>query len=628
MTVLRRISVAAVMTASLVLGGCGTLDAVKQFWSDDEPIGSGVQAEQTPRVQIRIDGIEGRLADNVRALLAIAAEPCDAPRWRLEREFARSDEDVRRALRALGHYRPVIRKTFTQVENCWLASYDIEAGPQVVFGKLDVRVDGEASTDARFTELLAALPIASGDPLDHGRYEGLKSAIESLAAERGYFDGTFTLSELRVDVEAGRADVMLRYDSGKRYRIGRIDVHQDAFNEDLIDRLTSLRPGMPYDSTRLAAQNRSYTDSGYFSAVDISPRLREARQAAARADTAVTEPSGDERASGTGDAAQVTPRSVPVDITLTPRPKHSYTAGLGFSTDVGPRLRLGYENRRLNRAGHRWNADLTAAPRESEFNLGYRVPLADPRTDWLTFQAGFRFENAKTFETRTTHLGVNRTGTRFGWLETQSLDVTRDAFIIGAEDSTTLLVVPGISWQKVVADDPLRPTRGWSALLELRGTHTAVSDTSFIQARSRTSAVYGLPWDDRLLGRVEVGATAVTDFSVLPPTYRFFAGGDTSIRGYAFEELGPKDAQDRVVGGRYLLVGSLEYEHALNDKWSIATFVDAGNAYDKFKEGVKVGVGAGIRWQTPVGPLRVDLGVPLRDKSTLFRVHVRFGPDL
>ena len=623
----RRIPAIVVMAVCVQLTGCGTIDAVKKLFRDEDTEGT-IVSDETPRVNVVIEGLDDPLADNVRAMLAVAGEACNGPRWRVEREFAGSDDDVHLALRALGHYQPTIRKSFERVDDCWQASYEIEAGPRVVFGEIDVLIEGPASEDERFIALRAALPVTSGDPLDHGRYEGLKTSIESLAAERGYFDGGFTRNELRVDTQSGRADVILRYESGERYNIGKIEIHQTALDDKLIERLTQLRSNTPYDSTKLAAQNRIYSDTGYFSSVDISPRLREARRLAAEADAA--EASGEDGDTGdSGEDGDSVIRGVPVDVTLTPSPRHSYTLGPGYSSDVGPRVRAGYEDRRLNAAGHRWSADAVASPREAEISARYSIPLEDPRTDWLSFQAGYQYLDTKSSESHTTRLGVGKTGTRDGWLETQSLIFSHDSFTVGAEDSTTVLLVPGISWQKAIANKRPRPTRGWSALLQLNGAYEGlVSDTSFIQARLRTHAIYGLPWGDRLLGRLQLGATAVTDFDVLPPSFRFFAGGDTSIRGYAFEALGPEDDEGQVVGGRYVTVGSMEYEHFLNDKWSIAAFVDSGNAYDSFDEGVKTGVGGGVRWLTPIGPLRFDIGVPLDDDDTAFRLHVRFGPDL
>ena len=596
------------LASALLLAGCGSVPSLGSLWpgsATDDLAGE----PQAPRVEVSIVGVADELAHNVRAFLGLADETCDAPEWRVQRQFARSDDDVQRALRAFGHYEPAVQKNLQRVPDCWRADYVIDAGPRVRIRAVDVNVTGPAREDARFVALLADLPLKAREPLNHARYESLKNTIESLAAERGYFAGRFTRSELRVDTAELVADVVLAFESGPRHVLGAVSVEQTAFDDDLIERFITLVPGESYDSTRIALQNRELSDSGYFDTVDVRPKL-----AATRA------------ASGTDPAPEI-----PVEIILTPRPQHSYTAGLGYATDSGPRMRLGYENRRLNRRGHRWQADTSVATSAQEVSLGYSIPLADPRTEWLGFNAGYKLTDTKTSESSTARVSVNRTGTRFGdWLETQRLDITHDSFDVGSIDDTTLLVVPGISWQRTDGDDPLRPTRGWSLLVELRGTHEALlSDTSFVQARTRAHGVYTLPWDGRLLARAEIGTTAVTDFDVLPPAYRFFAGGDNSIRGYRFEELGPTDDSGLVVGGRYLGVASLEYEHPIAERWSVATFVDAGNAFDDFDEGVKVGVGGGVRWQSPVGPLRADLGLPLNaDDDTLFQFHLRFGPDL
>jgi translocation and assembly module TamA len=122
---------------------------------------------------------------------------------------------------------------------------------------------------------------------------------------------------------------------------------------------------------------------------------------------------------------------------------------------------------------------------------------------------------------------------------------------------------------------------------------------------------------------------AVRNFDDLPPSQRYFTGGDTSVRGYAYQALGPKDSVGNVIGGRYLAVASLEYEHPLKKNWSAAAFVDTGNAFSKsFDEDLKTGVGVGVRWQSPIGPVRIDIAHPLDDRDTRFRVHLRLGPDL
>lgn len=587
-----------------LLSGCATL----RSWT-----GTGTRSvsaidstPRAPRVKVHITGLDQALRDNVLAHLELASEPCDAPRWRVHGVFERSDKEVRAALRALGHFQPHIKKRLHRGASCWEADYTIAPGPPVRVRSVTLRVTGPGHDDPVFSRLLANPPIAKGQVLDQGRYESLKQSLQSLAAAHGYFDGRFTVHRLRIDVPARSAVIALIYDTGPRYRLGPVTVHQHVLNANLMRRLLHLRAGEPYDAARLTAQSRVLNDSGYFSRVDVSPHLPQLR------------------APGRGT------RTVPVDVTLAPRKRHSYSAGVGVATDTGPRLKLGYEDRRVNRAGHRWSTTASMSLVDQSLSSEYRIPLADPRSDWLSFQLGYQHESTATSQSRDARAAVQRTGTRFGnWLETQTVAATRDSFTVGSTQDTTVLVTPGISWQHTSADNPLRPHHGYSLFLQLRGASSLLfSDLSFLQLRTRGTGIVTLPWGDRLITRAELGITATSRFQAMPPDYRFFAGGDNSIRGYGYQQLGPKDSSGKVVGGRYLVVGSVEYDHPLTARWGIAAFTDAGNAFNNFSEGLRLGVGAGVRWQTPVGPLRLDVGVPLIAGTTLFRIHLRFGPEL
>ena len=129
--------------------------------------------------------------------------------------------------------------------------------------------------------------------------------------------------------------------------------------------------------------------------------------------------------------------------------------------------------------------------------------------------------------------------------------------------------------------------------------------------------------------RSSFGGTWVGDFFELPPSERFFTGGDNTIRGYEFEELGPEDDAGEVIGGTYLGIVSLEYEHPVTNTWSGAAFVDAGNSFggEGSSTGIKLGIGVGVRWRSPVGPIRADLAHPVGGNQTI-RFHLRIGPDL
>jgi translocation and assembly module TamA len=562
---------------------------------------AGDEPPAAPRVDVVVEGVEGRLAENVRIHLAIAAEVCDAPQWRVERLLARAPADAERGLRALGHYRPEVTTALERIGDCWQAVVRVDPGPAVEVARVDTRVEGEGRDDPAFSELLGRLPVQVGETLDHARYERAKQAIAGLAAERGYLDGDYLSSRLEVDVARGEAAVVLHYDTGPRYRFGPLEVRQDVLSPRLVDRFIDHEPGADFEASRLAQISRALLDSGYFATADVRPRFDEAEDGA-----------------------------IPIDVGLTARDRHSFEAGVGVTTDTGPRVRFGYENRRINRHGHRARARALFSIVEQELTSDYSIPLADPRAEWLSFQAGLRRKDTDDQRSQAAQLGVRQTKLRGSWLETRSLDFTRDSFTVGRQSGTASLLIPGLSWLRTVADDELRPRRGHRLLFEVSGASDALlSDTSFVRSRAAATWVRGLPWQNgRLIARGELGALWTERFRALPPSQRFFAGGDNSVRGYGFESLAPRDDRGEIVGGRYLATASLEYEHAIRERWAIAGFVDTGGAFDgSFGQGLSTGIGAGIRWQSPVGPVRLDIAHPL-DKDDLVRIHLRLGPDL
>ena len=129
--------------------------------------------------------------------------------------------------------------------------------------------------------------------------------------------------------------------------------------------------------------------------------------------------------------------------------------------------------------------------------------------------------------------------------------------------------------------------------------------------------------------RAQAAGTLVDNpFTEVPASLRFFAGGDRSVRGYAYQSLGPLDASNKVVGGKHLMVGSIEFEHSFNHRWGAALFYDAGNAMDHLGDELERGAGIGVRWKSPVGPVRFDLARALTLDGEPWRIHINIGPDL
>ncbi|MDJ0916965.1 MAG: autotransporter assembly complex family protein [Woeseiaceae bacterium] len=551
--------------------------------------------------ELSISGIDGELERNVRAFTALASESCDAEDWRIRRRFRSLEKEATRALEPFGYYDPVITSSLTLGDDCWKATLNVVPGEQVLLRDINIDVRGEAADDPPFAVLVAAAELKPGSPLRHSEYERVKKSLQTLAADRGYFDASFSDSRIDVWPNEGRADVRILLDSGPRYRLGEISITQDILNDNIPEAYIDLRQGEYYDSDKLARAFRELTDSVYFSSINIFPDVEDASDG-----------------------------SVPIRINLEPGTRIEYGAGVGYSTDIGARLRTGFRNNRLNRKGHRIVLDVNIAELIQGATAEYRIPLGDPRREWFSITSGLSTEQTETYDSDIQSFGARWTRIMSDrWLRTFALDVKNESYDLGNVVRTARSVVPAVIFDHKSSDTDVFPTRGHRYTAELRGTDkTLGSNSSFVQTVLRARWVRGLGENYRVLARLNAGFTDTPNFNDLPPSVRFFAGGDESIRGFDFESLGPKNEDGLVVGGSNLLVASLELERRLKGNYYGAVFVDAGNAFNDNDFEPEVGAGIGIKWRSPVGAIRLYLGYPVSDSEKSLRLHLRLGADL
>jgi translocation and assembly module TamA len=174
-----------------------------------------------------------------------------------------------------------------------------------------------------------------------------------------------------------------------------------------------------------------------------------------------------------------------------------------------------------------------------------------------------------------------------------------------------------------------RVSDGYRLGIDLRGaTESLASDTSFLQLRINSKWIHSFGSKTRVLARSRLGTTSIDELVELPASVRFFAGGDRSVRGYEYESLGPVDADGNVIGGSHLIDASIEFDYLFKDQWSVGAFVDTGSAFNDDDIHWSTGIGVGIRWYSPVGPIRLDFAHPLDDPENDLRVHISLGPDL
>ncbi len=562
-----------------------------------------VWSAATSAAEFRLSGVEDPLAGNIRAMLtiddALSKETLPRP-GRLQYLHRQAEAEIFTALQPYGYYSPKLDLAIhlDGPEEGWYADYKVDAGPQTRLGNVQLNLTGEGQNDVELLQVIRDSGLSSGEPFLHQTYSALKSKLQSRASERGYYDAALTQSEVKVYTDTNLADITLTYETGERVSIGEIKFDEAPVNDQLLRRYLPFETGDPVDTGKLVLLQRNLIDSNYFADVEVRPLL-------------------DEREGS----------SVPIHIGLSPRHQTLYQGGVGYGTDTGTRIQLGMTRRWVNRRGHSLDTRLRLSEIKQEFYTSYIIPGGNPVTDRFALNLTLEDEDSDTIDARTMGIGGTWHKQFTDWERTLGLGWQYEEWIFEGEEHDSTLLIPSAKFTRTKADDLLNTHKGYSLELGIAAASKAIlSDTDMVQLGFKTKRVDSFAERWRLLTRAEVGVTLVDSVDDLPASLRFYAGGDNSVRGYDYQTLGPKGSDGDVIGGRYLVASSVEVDYLIKDKWRVAGFLDAGNAFDDKDADLKMGAGVGARWLSPVGPIRLDLAVPLDDSG--FRIHFTLGPDL
>ena len=554
-------------------------------------------------VKVVISGVDTEIEENIRATLTLLrlGDREDLPEAAVRRLHGRVRSESRDAMRPFGFYRPQIESRLERKDGQWLATVEIDPGPPVIVSDIDVRLLGDGASDERLLALIARSPLQLGRRLRHPEYDRLRNNLQSLAAARGYFDASFEERRLEVDVSEHAARVILHFRTGPRYRFGSVTIEQGILDETLLARIIDIPAGDFYSTGALLRAQYRLTDSMYFGSVVVD--------------------------TGAPDSETLT---IPIDIQATPTRRQRIRTGIGYATDTGVRGTLGVDWRRLNKAGHSASMLARLSEQLSEISGRYMIPIGDPLKERLLFRGSLVYEDLADLESRRVELGIAHVTERGGgWQRTLYTDLLEERTRTpGAPEFEDLLVLPGISMEKLTADDILVTRRGLRLRGDLRGSHRLLgSSTNFLRLETEANVVRSIGEDWRFFLRSMVGIGIVDSFSTLPASQRFFAGGDNSVRGYSYNSLGPKDENGNVIGGRHLIFGSIEVERRVWNRVALAAFVDAGNALDVFELDLEASAGAAFNVHTPIGTLRLGAARSITE-SRGWRFHLSIRPDL
>jgi len=576
---------------------------------------------------VDIDGGTQAMRQNVRLALSLAdALDEQISEWRLNYLLRIAEDEARQALEPFGYYTPTITLTHNaqdEDEDAITVEISIAPGEPVRVHNARIAITGAGAEDAVLQGDLAGFAPAPGAVFNHAEYEASKLRISRRLTERGYFDAEYAAHQVTVSRADQRADIELAWISGGRYRMGDANFIQTrpVIGAGVLSKLVHWQPGQDYHLERLDTLRSALRRLDYFAQIDIQTPMTQALE-----------------------------QQLPVNITLTPAKRTVYTTGVSYGTDSGSGFRLGMERRYVNPGGHKLGVQLDYTQNRQSLTAQYRIPAFAWRDGWYTLRAQGYDEKTSYLDTRRTELTVSRSVEYRRTLNLAgSVHALRERWAVdvdGGSSTRPLYRRAYFSYPSVRADyskldDRLFPRKGLVGTLRLRsGIDGAVSNASFLQFHARASRFFGLGEWTRLSARGEAGYTWTNALTEMPPSLRFYAGGDRSIRGYDFREVGPRlvrlqpddegvmrQVSFYALGARNVVTGSVELEHYFRSNWGAAVFVDGGSAFDGTAPNWHTGVGIGLRWKSPVGPLRVDIARGLNSPDSPFTLGLGIGTE-
>lgn len=374
-------------------------------------------AASAANVRLQLEGLSGELQKNVRAQLSTIGSDEVTPDRRFE---ARVDDAIRKGLRALGYYEPDI--TFdlqpppSQGRQVLIAK--VTPGEPVKIGGTAVILRGGARTDKDYLALLKKRP-AIGTVLNHEDYENFKKSLTTEALRKGYFDSDFKKSQLGVSLARHEAFWDIDYDSGPRYRFGKVTFKGSQIRDEYLQSLVPFHDGDNYTSADLAELNRRLSATGWFNSVVVAPTFDQSRQT----------------------------KVLPLEGVVSPRTENTLETGLGYSTDVGPRVKAAWKKPWVNSYGHSLTTSTSLSAPEQTLDFSYKIPLLkNPIEQYYLVQGGFKRTDLNDTRADSTTVALSRYWElSSGWQRAINLRWSLDHFTQASVTKTTMLLYPGVS---------------------------------------------------------------------------------------------------------------------------------------------------------------------------------------
>jgi len=503
----------------------------------------------------------------------------------LQRLYQAAPDDIRKLLATEGFYSPEITASIALQDKPIQIRFVIVPGLPTQVENIDLSLQGPVEQmpqlrDKLLSQLRQTWQLPVGSVFRQAAWESAKrDALKALLINR-FPSARIASSQAVVNPQTRKVILNVALDSGPAFSFGTLHISGlKRYPSTIVERLNPIQAGSPYSQAKLLELQARLQDTTYFRSVSVS------------ADT---------------DPAH--PDNVPVQVNVVENPSSKLGFGIGVSTDSGLRGQIEYQDLNIMQRGWRFKTLAKLETKQQSLNSELQLPRND--LGYLDSINAFHERTDIQGETNVRSGGGVKRMRSKGRIETTlaaQYQVEHQS-IAGAAGNNLKALTLNYIWTYRNVNNPMFPTRGYVFSAQLGGaTRALLSDQDFV--RGYTRGVYYLPVGERdgLILRGELGGVLATSRNGIPSDFLFRTGGDQSVRGYSYLSLGVKQA-DAIVGGRYLAVGSVEYDHWLTERWGAAVFYDVGDAADSIPDLHLVqGYGIGARWKSPVGPLNLDL---------------------
>lgn len=594
-------------------------------WPDIESTTAGDSAAPDTAIRYRVEvtGLqELGLDDEFRGLSSLWLHRGEETNLaQLGRRIAEDRDLVELLLRSIGHYGGQARIGIEPAAAGQPGIVRVRATPGPVYSFKEIIItapEGAVGPDpARIVSRL--LPIRAGDAVEAARVQSAQDALPIRLADAGYPFARIVPPEITIDHATRDATLAQSVDLGRRGVFGPVHIDEavKGMDDAHVALLTRFKPGDRYSNAGREDLRRALVQTGLFGAVAIKPSAGPVRE----------------------DGSQ----TVNLDITSEPAPMRTIALAGGYSTGQGVRLEGSWTHRNLFPPEGAFTARAVGAEREQVAQVELRKRNFGARDRQLLVTGGFSASQQFAFAAET--LGVSAALARESniiWQKDWTWSIGAQALVTSQRDRSapgdprrtfTVLALPSsITWDK--SDDLLNPSRGFRLTARLSPEFTLRNQSNFNYLKAQFEATAYKPLGDSfvLAGRFHIGSIIGASRGVIAPDRRFYAGGGGSVRGYVFQGVGPRNADNVPTGGNSLTELAVEGRYrfqAFGQDLGLVAFVDAGEvstgttpSFDR----LSLGAGIGARFYTGFGPVRVDIATPVNplpgDPKLVFYVSI------